>query len=149
MRSRILIIVILTISPLSMGPGYGGDSRWFFSAREIEIAYKYQEQFGERLSEYWEPKGCFSGKSEFTASYLGTRLQVPCAFVREIRRHLKDILDLGAGKYIFALDLGHAYLAVPREAWEEKYSKLTGEELYAEVLENPQLMALYHTADHL
>ena len=67
----------------------------------------------------------------------------------ETTRHLKEMLAVGAAKYLFPLDADHAHLAIPMELWATKYSKLPSEQILSALLREPQLVALYHTAEHL
>ncbi|MGZ8436151.1 MAG: hypothetical protein ACXW6T_17940, partial [Candidatus Binatia bacterium] len=122
---------------------------WFFSAAEIGAAYQYQENYGGRMRNPLPASGCLAGKADFAASYRGVAVRVTCQFVNEIMRHLKDMLDIGAARYLFPLDADHAHLAVPADVWNEKYSKLPSAQLMAALLREPKLVALYHTAEHL
>ena len=122
---------------------------WYFTGAEIETAYRYQEMFGERLQNPLKARDCLLGKKEFLASYKGSEFSAPCAFIKETIRHLKEMLERGAAKYLFALDLDHAHLALPADLWEKKYSKLPREKLLPALLREPTLAALYHTAEHL
>jgi hypothetical protein len=67
----------------------------------------------------------------------------------ETTRHLKQMLENGAARYLFPLDADHAHLAVPTELWAETYSKLSIGEVLPALLREPKLIALYHTAEHL
>lgn len=123
--------------------------RWFFTAEEIEIAYRYQERFGERLFHPLRARDCLLGKKEFTAAYKNYEFTAPCSFIKETIRHLREMLEQGAARYLFPLDADHAHLAIPLELWESKYSKLPREKLLPALLHEPTLAALYHTAEHL
>ncbi len=122
---------------------------WYFTAAEIQTAYRYQEMFGERVQNPLKARDCLFGKKEFVASYRGNEFLAPCSFIKETIRHLKEILETGAAKYLFALDADHAHLAVPVDLWESKYSKLPREKILPALLREPALVALYHTAEHL
>jgi hypothetical protein len=89
------------------------------------------------------------GQSEVAANYGGTQFLVPCRFIMEVTRHLKEMLAAGAAKYLFPLDADHAHLAIPNELWTTEYSKLSSEQILPALLREPQLVALYHTAEHL
>jgi len=125
------------------------ENRWYFSAQEIDAAYRYQELFGGRLRHPLKPQACYHGKSEFIASLQGRQFVAPCRFITETTRHLKQMLENGAARYLFPLDADHAHLSVPKELWAEKYSKLSIGEVLPELLREPKLIALYHTAEHL
>jgi hypothetical protein len=59
------------------------------------------------------------------------------------------MLENGAARYLFPLDADHAHLAVPVELWRKKYSHSYGAQLLPQILHDPALIALYHTAEHL
>lgn len=122
---------------------------WYFTAEEIEIAYRYQEHFGERMPRPVRGRECALGGSEFTASRNGVEFRAPCRFITETIRHLKEMITAGAARYLFPLDADHAHLAVPLSLWESKYSHLSGDELLPALLREPELAALYHSAEHL
>lgn len=143
-----LRIFVLVFFLNSAGPALG-DGGWYFTPVEIENAYRYQERFGRRLRHPLNPQGCYYGKSEFVASFQSKEFIAPCRFITETTRHLKQILENGAAHYLFPLDVDHAHLAVPRDLWAEKYSKLSIGEVFPELLREPKLIALYHTAEHL
>ena len=143
---KILAMVIL----LQTGaPALGMDGGWRFTSTEIDAAYRYQEQFGRRLRHPLKPSACSFGKSEFVASFQGKEFVAPCRFISETTRHLKQMLEHGAARYLFPLDADHAHLAVPRSLWDGKYRKLTIGEILPELVREPKLIALYHTAEHL
>lgn len=142
------IIVMVTLLKTA-GPALGIDSGWYFTSTEIATAYRYQEQFGRRLRHPLKPNACSFGKSEFVASFRGKEFVAPCRFISETTRHLKQLLENGAARYLFPLDADHAHLAVPTELWIEKYRKLSIDEILPELLREPKLIALYHTAEHL
>jgi len=122
---------------------------WYFSAAEIGAAYQYQENYGGRMRNPLPAFSCMTGKADFAATYRGVPVRVPCQFVNDVMRHLKDMLEIGAARYLFPLDADHAHLAVPADVWAAKYSKLSSAQLPVPLLREPMLVALYHTAEHL
>lgn len=122
---------------------------WFFTAEEIETAYRYQEKFGKGLRYPLHAQDCLLGKKKIVASYYGREFVLPCRFVTETIRHLREILEVGAARYLFPLDLDHAHLGIPKESWESKYRELPGGEIVPRILRDPDLVALYHSAEHL
>jgi len=136
---------LLHSAPLTASPY----DTWFFTAEEVEAARQYQENYGERIRNPLPARDCMFGQNEITAKYNGTQFLVPCRFITETTRHLKEMLAVGAAKYLFPLDADHAHLAVPSELWTSKYSRLPSEHLLFALLREPKLVALYHTAEHL
>jgi hypothetical protein len=122
---------------------------WYFTAEEVGAAHQYQENYGERIRNPLPARECLFGQNEFAATYQQTEFLVPCRFIMEITRHLKEMLAVGAAKYLFPLDADHGHLGIPGELWTSKYSKLPSEQIWFALLREPKLIALYHTAEHL
>jgi hypothetical protein len=122
---------------------------WYFTAEEVEAAYQYQLHFGERLRAPLRAGNCSFRDGEFRATYRRTEFSVPCRFISEVRRHLREMLAEGAAKYLFALDADHAHLGVPIALWNEKFKHLPADEVLPALVREPALVALYHTAEHL
>jgi hypothetical protein len=89
------------------------------------------------------------GQSEILASFQGTEFMAPCRFIIETTGHLKSILEQGTAKYLFPLDMGQADIALPEELWISKYSSVGPDKVLAQLLREPKLIAIYHTAEHL
>jgi hypothetical protein len=145
LRSFISVAFVLAAS---VGQSFAND-RWFFTANEIANAYRYQQQFGARLRNPLEPQTCLHGKKDFAASHQGIRFVAPCRFVGETIRQLRELLESGAAKYLFPLDVDAADLAVPADVYASKYKQLPREEILPALLREPTLVAIYHTAVHL
>ncbi len=142
-------IGVAFILAASSGHSFAKDDRWFFTANEIADAYRYQQQFGARLRSPLEPQPCFQGKKDFGASFQGKKFVAPCRFVGETMRQLKELLESGAARYLFPLDVDFADLAVPADIYASKYKQLSREEILPALLREPRLVAIYHTAVHL
>src|SRR6266481_219406 len=139
------ILLVSNLESLAASPY---DS-WYFTAEEVEAAHQYQENYGERMRNPLPARDCLLGQNEFTATYKQTEFLIPCRFVMETTRHLKEMLAVGAAKYLFPLDADHAHLGIPAELWASKYSKLPSEQIWFALLRETKLIALYHTAEHL
>lgn len=122
---------------------------WFFTAKEVQAAYQYQENYGGRIRYPLRLEACFLGREEFVLSHGGAEFTVPCHFIAETTRHLQEMLNAGAARYLFPLDADHAHLGVPTALWESKYRHLRAEQILGALLREPKLVALYHTAEHL
>lgn len=147
------IYLVLSLLLLADVPALHANSTprhpWFFTAEEIETAYRYQEKFGKGLAYPLQARNCQLGAEEMIASYYGEPFVLPCRFVTETVRHLKEMLKAGAARYFFPLDSDHAHFAIPDELWEKKYRKYPGGKVIPALIQDPNLVALYHTAEHL
>jgi len=122
---------------------------WYFTAEEIRAAYSYQESYGERLRNPFRASGCVLRGGEFIARHGKAAFPVPCRFVEQVTRHLKEMVSQGAARFLFPLDANHAHLGVPMSSWKTKYQYLSADEVIPALLRDPGLVALYHTAEHL
>ena len=146
LKSLISVVFVLAGS---FGQSFAKDDRWFFTAKEIANAYRYQQRFGARLHNPLAPQGCLLGQTEFAASSQGRRFAAPCRFISETTRQLRELLESGAAKYLFPLDVAYADLAIPADLYESKYKQLSSGERLPALLREPALVAIYHTALHL
>lgn len=144
-KSMALITLILT---LSLGTASAGDDPWFFSAEAMANAYRHQRQFGPRQQRPLQPHDCYYGRGEFNALHRGEEFSIPCQFISETTRQLKQLLASGTAKYLFPLDVGYAALAVPAQVYAKKYKKLPPEQILPQLLREPTLVAVYRTAAH-
>jgi hypothetical protein len=146
--------LVLSAAMTSTSPARSADTEyrfdgWYFTAEQVEAAYQYQENYGERLRFALPAGECLMGKQEFVAPYRRAETVLPCGFILETTRHLKEMLSLGAAKYLFPLDADHAHLGIPTDLWNEKYKHRRPEEIFPTILRETGLVALYHTAEHL
>jgi hypothetical protein len=146
LKSLVSVIFVLAAW---CGQSFAQDDRWFFTAKEIADAYRYQQQFGARLYNPLAPEACGQGQMEFAASSQGRGFAAPCRFISETTRQLRDLLESGVARYLFPLDVAYADLAVPADIHESKYQQLSSAELLPALLREPRLVAIYRTALHL
>ena len=147
--TALMIALAVMIANADRCAGRSAASPWFFNAEEIGAAYQYQENYGLRIRNPLPAEACMYGKADFMATYRQAKVQVQCQFINEVTRHLREMLALGAARYLFPLDADHAHLGVPTEIWAKKYSKLDPSQVINGLLHEPALVALYHTAEHL
>jgi hypothetical protein len=122
---------------------------WHYTAKEIEIAYRYQRDYGKGLKHPLKAANCLFRAESFRVDLFGKQQQLPCRFITETLRQLREILQAGAARYLFPLDLDHAHLAIPKSSWRAKYSRLPSGKILPAILKDPRLVALYHSAEHL
>ncbi len=82
----------------------------------------------------------------------GGPVVLPRRFVESIRRHIETALKLGYAEFIFFPDMGHNHFFIPRERYEAIYAPYDVpefSEMYAKMIDDPELMVLYHTAEQL
>ncbi|HME61189.1 MAG TPA: hypothetical protein VKH62_08050 [Candidatus Binatia bacterium] len=143
-------LALAVLMPLSVSEEARAlDDSWFFSAAEIQDAYRYQQLYGARLRRPLKATHCLYGRAEFAASFQTKKFTAPCKFITDTIRQLRELLESGAAKYLFPLDADHAHLGIPLALWDKKYSKLADDEIFPALLREASLVALYHTAEHL
>jgi hypothetical protein len=124
-----------------------GDVRLTISA--TLIADGDDARSGKRLSRRLNPAACFSGSTEFVASWRGKQFVAPCRFIHETIGHLRAVSDLGGVQPRYPLHTDHVHLAVPAELWEEKYYGGPEDESFSTLLRESRLVAVYHANDAL
>jgi hypothetical protein len=147
-----MLAIMLLLADFGMVTEAADEDRyddWYFTAGEVGAAYQYQENYGERLRNPLRAANCLFRDGEINTRQNRNSFTVPCRFVLEITRHLKEMIEVGAAKFLFPLDADHAHLGVPLEMWESKYKHLSAAEIIPAILREPRLVALYHTAEHL
>lgn len=145
--AALILLTLLLIDVRATDVGrYDG---WYFTADEVGAAYQYQENYGQRLRHPLRAGSCVFRGGEFNAELGKNNFTMPCRFVLQITRHLKEMIEAGAAKFLFPLDADHAHLGVPVALWESKYKHLSAVQVVRAIVREPQLVALYHTAEHL
>jgi hypothetical protein len=147
-RWLIVLAIVLLLAVSSVFANLGRDD-WYFTRGEIEAAYRYQLNFGERINNPIKARKCHFGEKKILVSHRGQEFWLSCRFITQTIGHLKGMLNVGAARYLFSLDANHAHLGVPAAVWQEKYAHLQAGEILPAILEDPTLTALYHTAEHL
>jgi hypothetical protein len=137
------VLVVLLFSSTGQGACRSNPA---FTGNQSEIASGYREQFDQPLSRHLKAVDCFSGRTEFLASVRGKTFLVPCRFITETTRHLKEILESEGGNSVSRLYADHGHLAVTSELWEQKYRRLPNDQILPVMLRDPLLVAIYHAA---
>jgi hypothetical protein len=140
------IILVFTFSIVGANPYR---DTWYFSGEEIESAYRYQLNFGERIHNPIKGRKCLFGDKQILVAHRGREFPLACRFVSQTITHLTEMLNVGAARFLFPLDADHAHLGVPTQLWQEKYANLPPSQILPAMLEERSLVALYHTAEHL
>ncbi len=82
----------------------------------------------------------------------GGAVVLPRRHVESVRRHIERALELGYVEFIFFPDMGHNHFFVPQERYDTIYAPYEVPELskmYGEIINDPSLLVLYHTAEQL
>ena len=140
------LTVLVVLLSISTGETACRNNPPSLTANQTEIASGYRGQFGQPLSPHLKAVDCFSGRTEFVASFHGKTFLAPCRFITETTRHLKEISESEGGNSVFRLYADHCHLAVTSEVWEKKYRKLSNDEILPVMLRDPSLVAIYHGA---
>ncbi|MBI4119510.1 MAG: hypothetical protein HY456_01525 [Parcubacteria group bacterium] len=126
----------------------GDSNAWYFTASELADAFRYQYTHGVRLPNPVK-SDWGNGGMVYTAIIGGEKVNVPERFVDEVRRHITEMIERGAARYVFFGDAGHAHFVLPRGRFDV-YAKLSSPAERLRFLVNEKrLGALYHTAETL
>jgi hypothetical protein len=146
---RVLCLTISLCLSGVFGDRANGDGDYLLTVSTTMVADRNDAKSGKPLSRPLNPATCFSGSSEFVASWQGKKFSAPCRFINETIAQLRAVTELGATNQIFPVRTDHVHLAVPSELWEEKYSRLPKDEILSAVLRESRLVAVYHATDGL
>ena len=104
-----------------------------------------------RIQHPWtrQPNGTALANIECGGKFYSVR--IPKEFLRESIAHIERILEQGHARYLFALDLDHGHIYVPRVNFEAVYDPLwdqRGIGLFLEaVLADKRLKVVFHTQE--
>jgi hypothetical protein len=138
------LTVLVVLLSISRGNAACRNNPSSFTANQTETASAYRDQFGQPLARHLEAVDCFSGRTEFVASFHGKTFLAPCRFITETTRHLKEIWESEGGNSLSRLYADHGHLAVTSELWEKKYRTLPNDQILPVMLRDPSLVAIYH-----
>jgi hypothetical protein len=76
------------------------------------------------------------------------------AFIQNVTDHIEQALSASYANFVFLPDMGHSHLNFPSDHWHEHYEDLDKSlearpEFYQQMLNDPQLMVLYHLSERL
>lgn len=116
-------------------------------ARFIEV-YESPKRLPQRA--YWD-----SEKKSYMLPYLSQRggpVKLPLSFVERVADHIEMAFS---NKYIDAVffpDMGHSHFMIPIKSWNQKYDLYAISDfskMYSDMMKDPGLKILYHTAEQL
>jgi hypothetical protein len=144
---RLLCVAVLLCLPVLSGYGTAAADEVKANANTV-TARKYP-QSGERLANPLNAAPCFSGNSEFVASWQGRKFLAPCRFIHETIGHLRAASTFNRTGSGFPLNSDHVHLAIPSDLWEAEYRFLPKEQTLSALLREPRLVAVYHATSAL
>lgn len=136
-------------------PLYSSEFQWWYSRKEMAKKFDEVYQSGKRLpkrafynhkdEEFYVPRKSISGNTEL--------VRLSAGFIQAVTRHIETALDKGYAEFIFFPDMGHSHLYIPQTVWDEQFSPTPPvaefHKLYEQMLNEPTMLALYHTAEQL
>jgi hypothetical protein len=87
-----------------------------------------------------------------TSEAWGKRVTMPKRLIENVSRHIGRALKLGYVDQVFFPDMGHSHFFIPDERWESDYASVPVPQMadrYTRLLDDPDLLVLYHTAEQL
>lgn len=81
----------------------------------------------------------------------GSKVFVAENFILSVQKHVEVALQEKYAEFLFFPDMGHNHFYFPRQHWNAEYANFNGTqaERYTKMLADPELHALYHTAEKL
>ncbi|MBW2455218.1 MAG: hypothetical protein JRI68_11940 [Deltaproteobacteria bacterium] len=131
---------------------YGNDFRWDYTPAEMATRFTEIYGSGKRLSK----RASYDAE---TATFLlpsvdmwGGPVTLPRRFVENVTLHIERALELTYAEHVFFPDMGHNHFFIPQDRWEAEYAGGAVSEtssMYGRLIDDPQLLVFYHTAEQL
>ncbi len=131
---------------------YSSDFRWDYTLPELIARFQEMYVSPKRLERraYWN-----AAAGRFELPYLpdrGGAVPLPASFARSVARHIEDAFASDYVDGVFFPDMGHSHFLVPQDLWDTKYSTYPTNRMsamYGDLMADPGLEVLYHTAEQL
>lgn len=133
---------------------YNSDFRWNYTLPEMAQRFEEIYNSGKRL----DARAFYSKEDDqFYLTHRGfntvNRVKINELFIRSVTRHIEVSLQNKYAEFIFFPDMGHSHLYFEETHWQAAYPVIpeTPEFYthYEEMLNDPKMRALYHTAEQL
>jgi len=116
---------------------------WFYDLDGMRKVFE-QEYNGDKLLRHPIQR---NGK-RWVGNFSGNELEIPDAFIERTTHIIQELFDKDYIQFLFRLDANHGHLFVPNDA-RGRYKDLTLTEEAQEMMRDPLLGILFHTAEHL
>jgi hypothetical protein len=131
---------------------YTNDFHWNYTPEEMAARYEEIYGSGQRLTErarFDEETGSFIMP---TFESWGGQVTLPKRLVENVTRHLELALEAGYAEHVFFPDMGHSHYFIPQARWEAEYADTPVDQSAnrnSRLLDDPELLVFYHTAEQL
>jgi len=131
---------------------YANDFKWGYTREEMATRADEMYESGKRLMDrayYDEESGTFM--LPISESW-GGRVTLSQRLVENVTLHIHKALENGYAEHVFFPDMGHAHYFIPQSLWDSEYaggpvSEIA--EMRTRLIDDPELLVLYHTAEQL
>lgn len=131
---------------------YQTDFDWGYSAKAMDQRFEEVYASGKRLAKraYYD-----TAKKKFILPFYpeqGGDVVLSKRLIQNVRRHIEEALERSYVQNIFFPDMGHSHFFIPSKSWKEKYNNYPINQfaqMYSDLLNDPELKVLYHTAEQL
>lgn len=131
---------------------YANDFHWWYTREELATRFAEIYESGKRLSDraFFEP-----ATESFIMPHVpawGGRVVLSRRLIENVSRHITKALELRYAEQVFFPDMGHSHFFVPTAHWDATYAGTPVprmSDMYSRLLDDPELLILYHTAEQL
>jgi len=131
---------------------YATEFHWWYTREEMAARFDEVYASGMRLFErgYYEPE-----TGQFILPHVpawGGRVVLSRRLVENVSRHISKALERRYAEAVFFPDMGHSHFFIPDADWQANYAGTPVPEMsamYSRLLDDPELLVLYHTAEQL
>lgn len=131
---------------------YSNDFKWGYELPELLMKFVDMYQAPQRLDRnaYWNST---TQRIQFPyEDFRGGEVTVSETFVQTVARHIEEAFRLDVVDGVFFPDMGHSHFLIPDALWESTYDRYPVAQMsqfYRDLLKDPKLKILYHTAEQV
>jgi hypothetical protein len=131
---------------------HANEFHWWYTREEMVARFGEVYASGMRLFEraYYD-----ADAGELAMPHVegwGGRVVLSKRLVENVALHIQKALERRYADAVFFPDMGHSHFFIPQEHWDANYAGTPVPELsdmYSRLLDDPELLVLYHTAEQL
>lgn len=131
---------------------YANDFSWGYTLEEMAAKNDEIYESGKRLTDRaWYDTDTGEFILPFTESWGGD-LTLSRRLIANVRLHIERALELEYASHVIFPDMGHSHFFIPQAHYDAIYAGFPvadNSRMYELLLDDPQLLVLYHTAEQL
>lgn len=131
---------------------YSNDFHWNYTRDEMAARADEIYVSGKRLAERARFDEASSDLLLPMIDQWGGPVVLSRRLVENVTAHIEIALEKGYADHVFFPDMGHSHYFMPQALWDAEYAGGPLDQIsarYARMIDDPELLVLYHTAEQL